>query len=97
MGCDYTQFGQLRWLPSSFKALCLLSPRALFTWQKHRHFVIKNRNSAKKKRRTMIQFVSKKRKKTYCLDMLDINKNLYLLDTLDIIFFPNGHKCFLNR
>lgn len=97
MGCDYTQFGQLRWLTSSFKALCLLSPRALFTWQKHRHFVIKNRNSAKKKKKNNDTVRVEENKKTYCLDMLDININLYLLDTLDIIFFPNGHKCFLNR
>lgn len=94
MGCDYTQFGQLRWLPSSFKALCLLSPRALFTWQKYRHFVIKNRNSAKKKKKNNDTVRVEENKKTYCLDMLDININLYLLDTLDIIFFQMDINVF---
>ena len=33
-------------------------------------------------------------KKTYCLDMLDININLYLSDTLDIIFFQMDINVF---
>ena len=78
----------------AFKALCLLSPRALFTWQKHRHFVIKNRNSAKKKKKNNDTVRAEENKKTYCLDMLDININLYLLDTLDIIFFQMDINVF---